>query len=130
VAKKKTKSKASPRLSFEETIRRLEEIVHALEEGRIDLEDSLARYEEGVKLLREGYGVLARAERRIELLSGVDADGKAICTALDDEALSLDEKARQRSRRRSASGPVPPTEDDSPGAAGEDNGVDSTGRLF
>jgi len=128
MAKKKSRSEAPPRLSFEQTIRRLEEIVQALEEGRIDLEDSLAQYEEGVKLLREGYAVLAGAERRIALLSGVDAEGKAISVPLDDETLSLDEKAQQRSRRRSAPTNRSPTGEDKP--VGGDNGVDATGRLF
>jgi len=128
VAKKKTKNKTSDRPSFEEALARLEEIVHTLEEGQIDLEESLARYEEGVGLLRQGYALLARAERRIELLSGLDAEGKAICVPLDDEALSLDEKAQQRSRRRSAPGTPPPTEESDSDVG--DTDVDASGRLF
>ncbi|MCH8958471.1 MAG: NAD(P)H-dependent oxidoreductase, partial [Proteobacteria bacterium] len=46
--------------------------------------------------------ILEKAERRIELLRGVDADGKPIVEPLaDDGETTLDEKASSRSRRRS-----------------------------
>jgi exodeoxyribonuclease VII small subunit len=87
--------------NFEDALAALEEIVHTLEEGQIGLAESLARYEEGVKLLKQCYQILERAERRIELLSGVGAGGDAITQPFDDAALSLEEKARARSQRRS-----------------------------
>ncbi len=59
---------SSDPLSFESALKRLEEIVHLLEEGDIGLSESLERYEEGVKLLRQSYDLLQRAERRIEIL--------------------------------------------------------------
>ena len=40
---------------FQDALRRLEEIVHSLEEGNVGLSESLERYEEGVKLLRRSY---------------------------------------------------------------------------
>ena len=73
--KKDSKEAAPDQPTFEEALKRLEEIVHLLEEGEIGLSEALARYEEGVKLLRQSYDLLERAERRIELLSGVDAEG-------------------------------------------------------
>ena len=95
-------------LSFEAALKRLEEIVHSLEEGNIGLNESLERYEEGVKLLRQSYELLERAERRIELLSGVDADGNPITQPFDDtatldKAADADASTKRRSRRRSAS---------------------------
>ncbi|MCR4412428.1 MAG: exodeoxyribonuclease VII small subunit [Thermoguttaceae bacterium] len=99
-------------MNFEDALARLEAIVRDLEEGSLGLDDSLARYEEGVKLLRQCHEMLQRAERRIEMLTGVDADGNPVTTALDDQALSLDEKADRRSRRRSAAKP-PTAADDS-----------------
>ena len=75
VPKKDSKEAAPDQPTFEEALKRLEEIVHLLEEGEIGLSEALARYEEGVKLLRQSYDLLERAERRIELLSGVDAEG-------------------------------------------------------
>ena len=72
--------------SFEEALKRLEEIVRLLEEGDLGLNEALERYEEGVKLLRQSYELLQRAERRIELLSGVDAEGNPITQPFDDTA--------------------------------------------
>ncbi len=93
-------------MNFEEALARLETIVRDLEEGSLGLDDSLARYEEGVKLLRQSHEMLQRAERRIEMLTGVDQDGNPVTTPLDDQALSLDEKADRRSRRRSTAKPA------------------------
>ena len=93
----------APLPSFEEAIEELETIVHDLEEGRLDLADSLQKYEHGVKLMRQCYVMLEGAQRRIELLSGVDAEGNPITQPMvDPGAVSLDQKAQQRSRRRTA----------------------------
>lgn len=94
--------------SFEDALRRLEEIVHSLEEGDIGLNEALQRYEEGVKLLRQSYDLLQRAERRIELLVGVDAEGNPITQPFDDTAtFDPDAPAKRRSRRRSSPS-IPP----------------------
>jgi exodeoxyribonuclease VII small subunit len=94
---------ASGQLSFEDALKRLEEIVHSLEEGDVGLNESLERYEEGIKLLRQSYELLQRAERRIELLSGVDAEGNPITQSFDDTAtIDQDEPGKRRGRRRSA----------------------------
>jgi exodeoxyribonuclease VII small subunit len=79
-----TTSPAEP--DFEKALQRLEEIVGLLEEGEIGLSEALARYEEGVKLLRQCHDLLERAERRIELLSGVDAEGNPVTRPLEDVA--------------------------------------------
>jgi exodeoxyribonuclease VII small subunit len=110
--------------TFEQALERLEAVVAALEDGRIPLSEALARYEEGVGLLAHCYQTLAQAERRIELLSRVDAEGRAHGEPFDDSALSLEEKAQARSRRRSRSEIEPPR------AAGERNEIDGPGRLF
>jgi exodeoxyribonuclease VII small subunit len=94
--------------TFEQALAQLEQIVHELEEGQIGLNEALARYEQGVKLLRQCYDLLGRAERKIEMLSGLDAEGNPVTEPFRDDALSLDEKARSRSRRRTASGPSDP----------------------
>jgi exodeoxyribonuclease VII small subunit len=104
----KTDPPSSP-LSFEAALKRLEEIVHLLEEGDVGLSESLERYEEVVKLLRQSYDLLQRAERRIELLSGLDAEGNPITQPFDDSAtFSEEEPGKRRSRRRSA--PAKPSE--------------------
>ena len=102
MTEKPSKAKRPEPPSFEQSLARLEEIVRALEEGEIGLDESLARYEEGVKLLRRAYDLIERAERRIELLSGVDAQGKAICQPLDDQAtFQGDDRSPPRDRRSS-----------------------------
>ncbi len=63
--------------SFEAALASLEAIVHDLEDGDLGLAEALARYEAGIKHLRHCYDLLEQAERKIELLTGVDAEGRA-----------------------------------------------------
>jgi exodeoxyribonuclease VII small subunit len=122
VAKRQDKQQESSQPTFEEALEQLEQIVRELEEGNVSLNDALGRYEKGVKLLRQCHDLLEKAERRIELLSGLDADGNPVTTPLDDDSLTLDEKARRRSQRRSSP--------DGGALAPNDNDVDSSGGLF
>jgi exodeoxyribonuclease VII small subunit len=110
---KGAKGESAGQLSFEDALKRLEEIVHALEEGELGLNEALQRYEEGVKLLRQSYELLQRAERQIELLSGVDAEGNPVTQPFDDTAtFDQAEPGKSRSRRRSSPS-VPPSGPDS-----------------
>jgi exodeoxyribonuclease VII small subunit len=63
---------------FEDAIRRLGHIVEQLERGDLPLEVSLRLFEEGIGLARVSQQRLDRAERRIEELLGVDADGQPV----------------------------------------------------
>jgi len=69
---------ASENLSFEDAIRRLGQIVEQLERGDLPLETSLRLFEEGIGLARVSQRRLDGAERRIEELLGVDADGEVL----------------------------------------------------
>ncbi len=117
--------------SFEQALVQLEKIVHQLEDGEVGLAEALAHYEQGVKLLKQCYGLLQRAERRIELLSGVDDEGNPVTEPFDDEAsLALEQKAQPRSRRRSRkAAAADPAEGISPASPGGDD-VDTPGSLF
>jgi exodeoxyribonuclease VII small subunit len=129
--KKSVKSDESP--GFEASLAELEKIVHELEEGQIGLEESLARYEQGVKLLRRCHGLLSKAERRIELLSGVDADGNPVTQPMDDESGTLEEKAASRSRRRTATSTKKTKTDrlgEEPNSLDDGDDVDEPGTLF
>ena len=86
MAKKKTSDKAGEPASFETALAELEEIVGQLAEGKTGLNDALQRYEQGVALLQSCYQLLENAERKIELLSGVDADGNPVVAPLDHES--------------------------------------------
>lgn len=75
------KAKDSPpgeALSFETATQRLAVIVEELESGQLPLEKSLALFEEGVALSQAAQAKLDHAERRIDELLGVDAQGKAV----------------------------------------------------
>lgn len=54
------------RLSFEEALTRLEEIVSELEDESISLQDSIQLYEEGIELSNICTETLEQAELRIE----------------------------------------------------------------
>jgi exodeoxyribonuclease VII small subunit len=60
--------------TFEQGLKRLEEIVEALETEDLDLDKSLQFYEEGVALYRHCHQQLQAAEKRIDILSS-KADG-------------------------------------------------------
>ncbi len=61
-------------LTFEQALRRLEEIVEALETEDLDLDKSLQFFEEGVSLSRHCNQQLQAAEKRIDVLL-TKADG-------------------------------------------------------
>ncbi|MBK8251567.1 MAG: exodeoxyribonuclease VII small subunit [Polyangiaceae bacterium] len=65
-------------LSFEESTRRLTDIVAQLESGDLPLEQSLALFEEGVRLARAAQARLDNAEKRVDELLAVDQQGKPI----------------------------------------------------
>lgn len=70
-------------VTFEESVRRLQTIVEQLEGGQLPLEQSLELFEQGVELARAAQGVLARAERRVELLLSVDDGGAPVVRELE-----------------------------------------------
>jgi exodeoxyribonuclease VII small subunit len=101
MAKKKSVREKTP--SFEQSLAALESIVRELEGGQLPLADSLEQYERGVQHLKRCYDQLSAAERRIELVSSVDAAGKPQAEPFEDEGgSSLEEKGARRSRRKSA----------------------------
>jgi exodeoxyribonuclease VII small subunit len=103
MAKKKPASQEECASSFEQSLDELEKIVADLESGKLGLSDALSRYEEGVRHLKACQQLLERAERKIELLSGVDADGNPITEPFADaEIETLEEKSAVRSQRRTA----------------------------
>ena len=57
-------------LSYEQQMKRLEEIVAKLEDGSLGLDESLKLFEEGTKLAAECNKVSNNAEQKIIKLSG------------------------------------------------------------
>lgn len=75
--------KETKELTFEQSVKRLSEIVTALEKGDLPLEDSLKLFEEGVKLSRASQDKLDAAQKRVEELLGFERDGKPRTQAFD-----------------------------------------------
>lgn len=55
----------SDTMSFEQSLKRLDEIVRHLEKGDLPLKDSLALFEEGTKLLASCNTMLEEAEQKV-----------------------------------------------------------------
>ena len=88
-------------LAFEDAFTQLERIVRSLDAGQSNLEMSLADYEKGVKLLRHCHAILQNAERRIEILKGVSADGMPTTETTNENRFLTD--AAQPGQRRGTS---------------------------
>lgn len=58
----------NPSITFEEAIKRLEEIVKELESGDIAIEKALTIFEEGTRLAKVCAKKLTNIERRVEIL--------------------------------------------------------------
>ena len=56
------------KLSYEQALERLTQIIRAMENEKIPLEESLALYEEGVGIVRRLSAELDDAERKIRIL--------------------------------------------------------------
>lgn len=67
---------ASRKKSFEESLKRLEEIVRHLENGDMELDESLALFEEGAGLVKDCTAKLKEAEQKVVLLR-LGEDGSA-----------------------------------------------------
>ncbi len=90
--------------TFEQSLSELQQIVHDLEEGNLGLEASLARFEEGIRRLRSCYRILEEAEQKIEILTGVDAEGNPVTEPFDASATfeGGEKPAKKPGRRRGA----------------------------
>jgi exodeoxyribonuclease VII small subunit len=95
------------KLTFEQALAELDKIVRALEDGGVGLEESLARYEQGVGLLKQCYGQLRQAEQRIQLLAGLDEEGKPILKPFDHTATAEAENKEAKRPRKKNDGEIP-----------------------
>lgn len=57
------------KLSFEEAIKELTNIVGKIEQGQIPLQDSLEQYEKGMALIKQCRTILQKAEERIDKIT-------------------------------------------------------------
>lgn len=70
-------------LSYEEAVKRLEEIVKKLESGDIALQESMELFEEGVALARHCSRQLNKAEEKVKVL--LESDGVEFEEVLEQE---------------------------------------------
>ena len=70
------------KMSFEESIKKLEEIVRELEDENISLEESMEKFELGIKLSSNCLKKLNEAEGKIEELTRSE-DGELVTKELD-----------------------------------------------
>ena len=68
MAERKQKDEIT-KLTFEQAIQQLKEIVTRIEQGQIPLQDSLDQYEKGMALIKQCRDILQKAEKRIEKIS-------------------------------------------------------------
>ena len=54
--------------SFEENMKKLEQIATELEKGDLDLDSSVKKFEEGMKISKECNEMLEKAEKKITML--------------------------------------------------------------
>lgn len=57
------------KITFEENIIRLEQIINLLEKGEAKLDECLSLFEEGVKISKECMVMLDNAEQKIKLIT-------------------------------------------------------------
>jgi len=61
------------KLSYEEAIERLEDLIDRIESGDIGLEDSVKAYEQGIALKKHCENIQNRAEQRVREIADEDA---------------------------------------------------------
>ena len=62
--------------NFEESMKKLEEIVVELENGNLNLDESVSKFEEGMKIAKQCNGMLQTAEKKITILLEKDGELK------------------------------------------------------
>lgn len=61
-------SKANKKIKLEEALKRLEQIVDAMESGETGIDEMIADYEEGMRLVAHCRKTLDQAEQRIRVI--------------------------------------------------------------
>ena len=95
------KAKAgSKKVSFEQAMVELQQVVTELESGSLGLDESLSRFEQGMGLLKDCHHLLEKAEKRVQLLTGFNDDGEPVTEDFNDER--SDATSKPKAGRRPA----------------------------
>ena len=60
---------AKQKITFEQALEQLEQIVTKIEQGQISLEQSIEKYAEGIEMIKQCREILDAAEKKIQLLT-------------------------------------------------------------
>jgi exodeoxyribonuclease VII small subunit len=71
-------------LPFEESIKQLAEIVDKLEGGDLPLDESVALFERGMGIAKRSQALLDKAEKKVEELLAVEADGTPVTRPFEE----------------------------------------------
>jgi exodeoxyribonuclease VII small subunit len=71
------------KLSFEQALQNLEQIVTEIEQGKVPLEASIEKYAQGIALIKQCRAILETAEKKIQLLSRGE-DGAQVTGELEE----------------------------------------------
>ena len=75
---------ATEKLTFEEQLAQLQQIVNHLEQGNVPLEEALQQFQEGIKLSKELQTKLTNAEKTLGHLIDDNGDEKVYEKQTDD----------------------------------------------
>ena len=73
------------KLSFEQALAQLEQIVTEIESGEIPLEKSIEKYAEGIGYIKQCRKILAQAEQKIQLLSAGEDEELTVAGPMPDD---------------------------------------------
>ena len=114
--------------TFEVSMEKLDAIVRELEGGNLGLTDSLEKYEQGVRHLKQCYRMLEQAERKVQLLTGVDREGNPVTVDFDDQATTQPNVGRDSADNAKRPRKRPQNMDDRSDSSSDD--IDDSDRLF
>lgn len=79
------------KLSFEQALQNLEQIVTEIEQGKVPLEASIEKYAQGIALIKQCRAILETAEKKIQLLSRNEDGAAQVSGELEDPPEGLGE---------------------------------------
>ncbi len=73
------------KMSFEESMNRLEEIVRTMEQGDAPLEESMKLFQEGTALAKDCAQMLENAQIQVQMVTAA-SDGTPVLEEINDES--------------------------------------------
>jgi exodeoxyribonuclease VII small subunit len=61
---------ASKKITYKESMDKLDLIIEGLEQGELSVEESMEKYEEGMKITKGLLAILNQAEEKVKIMDG------------------------------------------------------------